>query len=120
VKDGATVLVEYDYLGVADVVGTTHDQPDVMWKMYTTSGTYPDLDRFNRVVSSRWTKDLATDKDFYRVDLTYDRNSNIPSAEGQVHSGFDVKYTMDDTDRLVDAEEGTLSGGSCCSPCWGD
>ncbi len=60
VKDGATVLVEYDYFGVADVVGTSHDQPDVMWKMYTKSPSYSDLDRFNRVVSSRWTKELAT------------------------------------------------------------
>jgi len=97
------------------VVGTTHDQPDVMWKMYTTSGTYPDLDRFNRVVSSRWTKDLATDKDFYRVDLAYDRNSNITSADEQVHAGFDVLYLMDDIDRLADAEEGTLSGGTISS-----
>jgi len=115
VKDGATVLAEYQYLGEAQVVGTVHDQPDLMWNMYTTSGNYPDLDRFNRVVSSRWTKDLATDKDLYRVDLAYDRSSNITSADERVHAGFDVKYAIDDIDRLADAEEGTLSGGSITS-----
>ncbi|MFO0984308.1 MAG: hypothetical protein U1E76_21725 [Planctomycetota bacterium] len=92
-KDGSTALVKYDYLGVGNVVGTTYDVPDAMWKMYTSStGDYPDLDRFNRVTTSKWTKDLATDKDFYKVALTYDRNSNPTVAVDQVHTpGFDVK-----------------------------
>ncbi|MFN0007039.1 MAG: RHS repeat-associated core domain-containing protein [Planctomycetota bacterium] len=115
IADGATVLARYWYNGVGQVVGQEYDQPDVMWRMYGSTGTYPDLDGFNRVVSSRWTKDLTTDVDFYDVDLTYDRNSNITSAEDNVHSGFDVLYTMDDTNRLTRAEEGTLSGGSISS-----
>jgi hypothetical protein len=39
-------------------------------------------------------------------------NSNITWVEDNVHSGFDVLYTMDDLDRLIDAEEGTRSGSS--------
>jgi len=116
VKDGANRLATYDYNGLDTVVGTTYEQPDVMWKMYgSTSGDYPDLDRFNRVTSSRWTKDLAADIDFFDTDITYDRNSNITSVTDNVHSGFDVIYTMDDLDRLERAEEGTISGGSITS-----
>ena len=118
IKDGSTTLVQYDYVGAGQVVGTTYDEPDVFSKQYTsTAGDYADLDRFNRVVTSKWTKDLASDVDFYKVGLTYDRNSNILTADedddhdhGQV--GFDVKYTMDNLNRLTVADEGTLSGGS--------
>jgi hypothetical protein len=95
IRLSSTTLVNYDN-GVGEVVGTTYDEPNVMWKMYTGSGSYPDMDRFNRVTSSRWTKDVSTGLDFYRVDLTYDRNSNITSAVDNVHTGFDVLYTMDD------------------------
>lgn len=46
IKDGATTLVKYDYLGADHVVGTTYDEPDVSWKQYSsTAGAYPDLDR---------------------------------------------------------------------------
>ncbi len=60
-------------------------------------------------------KDLTTDRTFYQVDLTYDRNSNITWAEDAIHTGFDVKYTLDDLNRLVMAEEGTESSGSIAS-----
>ena len=113
--ESETTLVAYDYNGVGELVGTTYDVPDVMWRMYGSSGSYPDLDRFNRVTSSRWTKDLATDVDFYDVDLEYDRNSNITSAVDNVHTGFDVIYTMDELNRLKQAEEGTKSGSSITS-----
>ena len=116
ILDEGTPVATYNYNGLDTVVGTTLDEPDVMSKLFgSTSGSFPDLDRFNRVVTSRWTKDLATDRDFYRVDLGYDRNSNIVSAEDGVHAGFDVLYTNDDLNRLVRAEEGTLSGGSITS-----
>ncbi len=111
VKVGTTVVAAYDYNGVGQVVGTDYPEPDVMWMQYgSTSGSYPDLDRFNRVTSSRWTRDLATDKDFYDLDITYDRNSNIELVEDNVHAGFDVDYAMDNLDRLRKAEEGTWSG----------
>jgi len=118
IKDGAVYLAEYMYNGVGQVVRTEYLEPEVMWDMTdvsTTLGPYPDLDRFNRVVKSKWTKDLSTDVDFYNVALTYDRNSNISSADDSVHAGFDVLYSMDDTSRLVRAEEGTLGGGSISS-----
>ena len=67
---GNVIQSTYEYNGVGHVVGTDLDPVDVMWHQYTTSGTYPDLDRFDRVTSSRWTKDLSTDRDFYDVDIT--------------------------------------------------
>jgi RHS repeat-associated protein len=116
VKDGTTAIANYDYNGLGQVVGTYLEEPDVMWRMYSaTAGDYPDLDIFNRVTKSRWTKDLATDVDFYSVTLTYDRNSNITSADDLVHAGMDVLYTNDDLNRLIRAQEGTLSGGSISS-----
>jgi RHS repeat-associated protein len=115
VKIGDTILSGYQYNGLDSVVGTLYDEPDVMWKLSGSTGTYPDLDRFNRVTSSRWTKDLATDKDFYDTDIAWDRNSNVTSVDEQVHAGFDVLYSNDELNRLKRAEEGTLSGGSISS-----
>ncbi len=116
VKVGTTVTAAYDYNGVGQVVGTDYPEPDVMAMQYgSTSGSYPDLDRFNRVTSSRRTKDLSTDKDFYDLDVAYDRNSNIELVEDNVHGGFDVDYVMDSLDRLRKAEEGTWNGSSITS-----
>jgi len=116
IVEGSTALVNYNYNGLDSAVGSYYYEPDVMSRQYgATSGSYIDLDRFNRVTTSKWTKDLATDVDFYNVALVYDRNSNISSAEDKVHTGFDVVYTNDSLNRLVRAEEGTLSSGSITS-----
>jgi hypothetical protein len=108
-----TPLVTYDYNGTGQVVKTYLEEPDAMWKLEgSSSGVFDDLDRFNRVTTSKWTKDLSTDRDFYHVNLTYDRNSNITSADDTVHTGFDVLYTNDSLNRLTEAQEGTLTAGS--------
>ncbi|NNF64227.1 MAG: RHS repeat-associated core domain-containing protein, partial [Acidimicrobiia bacterium] len=109
-------IADYDYNGVSELVGTDYPEIDVMWLRYgTTSGSYPDLDRFGRVTSSRWTKDLATDQDFYDVDITHDRNSDITLTENNVHDGFDVEYQIDNLNRLTNAEEGTWNGSTITS-----
>ena len=115
-KDGAARIVTYGYLGVGHVVQTYYDQPDVKWYLDEDgSGDYPDLDRFNRVTTSKWTTDLATDQNFYDIDITYDRNSGITLIEDNVHAGFDVSYTNDDINRLTSAQEGTWGGSSISS-----
>ena len=112
-KHGAVAVAEYQYNGLGQVVETEYAEPDVMWQKFgSSSGSYPDLDRFNRVTSSRWTKDLATDVDFYDLDITYDRKPNITLVEDNVHSTFDVEYSIDNIDRLTQAEEGTWGGSS--------
>ena len=100
-------IATYDYLGVGQIVGTDYPEPDVFSNLYTGSG-YVHMDRFNRVTTNLWTKDLfATDRDFYDVDISYDRDSNITLVEDNVHVGFDASYTLDNVNRLIDAQEGT-------------
>ncbi len=77
------------------------------------------LDRFNRVTSSRWASYKGSgERDFYRVDIAYDHDSNILSAADRIHKNasgdrnFDVLYSHDDLGRLTRAEEGELDSGS--------
>lgn len=112
VKHGSSVVALYSYLGSSRVVGIDLPVPDVYSQAYDGSGDYTKLDRFGRVTTNHWTRDLATDVDWYAVDLAFDENSNITSIEDTVFTGFDAIFTMDDLDRLRDADEGTLSGSS--------
>jgi hypothetical protein len=77
--------------------------------------SYPNVDRFNRVTSSKWTKDLATDKDYYNVTLTYDRDSNPTLAQDTLYASYDSQYSMDDLNRVVRAQSGTWGGSSFSS-----
>jgi len=119
IRDDAVRLASYWYLGAGRVVGTRYSEPSVMRHQWTAStgvtSTYPDLDRFGRIVRDRWTKDLATDIDFYSVDRVWDRAGNITLAEDNVHSGFDVSYSIDGLNRLTRSQEGTWNGSSIAS-----
>ncbi len=111
VKLSTTAVADYDYLGMGRVVGTTYPEINVFSKQYSsTPGAYPDLDQFNRMVVNDWTKDLATDRDLYQVDITYDYGSNIARIEDDIYPGRDVAYSIDNMNRLTAAEEGTWSG----------
>ena len=121
VVDGATTLAQYDYLGLGTVVRTKLNEISCMSRVYddSTPPVYVDLDQFNRITTSRWTKDLASDKDYYSTTLTYDRDSNITSAQDNVHgnyhssgNGWDTFYSMDGANRLTEAREGLLVGGT--------
>ncbi|MEW5748974.1 MAG: RHS repeat-associated core domain-containing protein [Candidatus Thermoplasmatota archaeon] len=116
VKDDTVTLATYTYLGSAMVVRTTYNEPGIFSTLYTSGyGTYGNLDRFNRVTTSSWTSDLATDRDFYDVDMSYDRNGNVTLVNDNTHAGKDVSYTMDDLDRLARAQQGTWGGSSISS-----
>ncbi|MCB9609471.1 MAG: hypothetical protein H6716_22960 [Polyangiaceae bacterium] len=111
-----TMTVVYYYNGTGQVVSTDYLGPDIKWEKFgATPGSFPDLDRFNRVTSSRWTAYHGAETDFYDIDITYNRNSNITLIEDSVHLGFDVSYTLDDVDRLTRAQEGTWGGSSISS-----
>jgi YD repeat-containing protein len=111
----SVAVAAYGYNGVAQVVGTDYPEIDVMWHQYGSSGTYPDLDRFDRVTTSKWTKDLGTDRDFFDTDVTYDRNSNPTVLNDSVHAGVDMALTYDNRNRLTNAEEGTWNGSAITS-----
>ncbi|MGD9689499.1 MAG: RHS repeat-associated core domain-containing protein [Phycisphaerales bacterium] len=73
------------------------------------------LDNFGRVTRSQWKKLLGSPVTLYDVTLTYDRNGNITSVDDAVTgsgAGWDAKYAMDNLNRLLDADEGTLTAGS--------
>jgi len=108
----STSIVEYEYVGVGQVVGRDYLTVDVKQEYFGGSG-YDSLDRFNRVTNDIWVKDLATDRAIYDVDITYDRNSNITLLDDNVHSvAFDAEFTMDGLDRLTKATEGDLDGNT--------
>jgi hypothetical protein len=108
-------IAQYDYLGTSTLVRTRLNAIACFSRVYDGTNAIVDLDRFNRITTNRWTKDLSTDRDLYQTVITYDCNSNITSIEDNVHTGLDVKYTMDGVNRLIQAEEGTLSSGSITS-----
>jgi hypothetical protein len=112
---GSVTIAQYDYLGTSALVRTRLNAIACFSRVYDGSNAIVDLDRFNRITTHRWTKDLATDQDLYQTVLSYDRASNITSIEDNVHTGFDAKYSLDGLQRLTQTEEGTLSSGSITS-----
>lgn len=120
VKTVSTTLdvATYAYNGLASLVGIDYPEPsnDIFMRYYGSG--YPSLDRFNRVVSEQWTKDLSTDLDFYDVDYDYDENSNVLTRIDRIHvdtsskQRFAVEYTYDNLDRLTLAEEGNWTGSA--------
>ena len=81
-KNSATVLVDYSYLGLQQVViGNYSGQPGVELTYYTSGGSgdagdqYTGLDRFGRIIDQRWRK-TSDNTDRERVKYGYDRASN--------------------------------------------
>jgi len=112
-----TDLAVYRYNGMGHLVSTYIAEPDIYSSLYGASGsTFSNLDRFDRVIGSKWTKDLSSDVDFFSVSVDYDRNSNVTQQDDLIYGGLDAKYTNDGLNRLTRAHEGTLSSGSITSP----
>ena len=108
-----TPLATYTYLGAGHVVKTYLEEPDAYSSVVNSGGTvYDGLDRFNRPIKSRWTKDLSTDVDFFSVNVGWDRASNVQHQDDQVQVGHDTLYANDARNRLTDADEGTITIGT--------
>ncbi|XVJ60748.1 MAG: hypothetical protein HEQ23_15715 [Tepidisphaera sp.] len=104
-------LANYDYFGSGTLVGTELPQPAAESMLYGAgTANYDRLDLFNRVIESRWTR--TNGSQIYYVKLGYDRDSNIVTAEDEILPGYDAKYDMDGLNRLIVADEGTLSSGT--------
>ena len=108
-----TNLAVYDYNGAGSVVRTTLPVPEVYSSLFGASGTsFAGLDRFDRPVASKWTKDLSTDVDFFSVAVGWDEASNVTHQDDLVLGGHDALYANDDLNRLTDADEGDLASGA--------
>ncbi|MGD9689500.1 MAG: RHS repeat-associated core domain-containing protein [Phycisphaerales bacterium] len=120
----STSVAEYQYQGAGMLV-TTHlhtQTANTSYRLHsgTSGGGFSGyLDNFGRVTRSQWKKLLGSPVTLYDVTLTYDRDGNITSADDAATAGngdgWDAKYAMDNLNRLLDADEGTLSTGSITS-----
>lgn len=114
-KDGATTLESYDYLGLGTVVKRGHAQSGVDLTYIKASGEsngdagdqYTGLDRFGRVVDHRW-RTSSVEKDRYQYG--YDRNGNRLYRDNLVNTAFGELYAYDNLNQLTSFDRGTLNG----------
>ena len=91
VKDGATALAQYSYLGGSAFVITDYTEPDIKWTLADLAGAndpdtgdiYSGFDRFGRVKDNRW-YNYGTSSDTDRIQYGYDRNGNRTYRENTV------------------------------------
>ena len=121
IKDSGTSLGEYSYLGLSSVVKVDYMTPSIRYQLYDpslASNIYTGLDRFGRVVNSRWyNHSSSTDTD--RIKYGYGRASNRVWREDTVAASgskyfdelyfYDGLYRLEDMQRDRDARKGTLS-----------
>jgi RHS repeat-associated protein len=120
VKDGATALAQYSYLGGSAFVITDYTEPDINWTLADLAGSndpdtgdiYSGFDRFGRVKDNRW-YNYGTSSDTDRIKYGYDRNGNRTYRENTVATAnsakFDELYQKDLLDRLKHMDRGQLS-----------
>ncbi|MFO0836553.1 MAG: RHS repeat-associated core domain-containing protein [Phycisphaerales bacterium] len=129
VKAGATTVAVYKYLGAGQLVSQQLAEAGVTSARYG-SGTanYDRLDRFNRIVKDRWTKDGGSGGDLYSTDITFDESGNITRQVDNLQRNygggsnpgvFDASYTIDSRNRLTRTQEGHWNGSSI-STLWRD
>ncbi|HDZ20626.1 MAG TPA: hypothetical protein ENH78_04935, partial [Phycisphaerae bacterium] len=122
-SNGSTVHAQYAYLGAGAIVNVTYPGVTVSTNPLeltygTASGNYDHLDRFGRVEDQLWQISTAnTHKD--RFEYTYDVRSNRLTRDVMAIDGagddvddHDSRFTYDDLNRLIRAEQGTLEAGS--------
>ncbi len=108
IKDGTAVLASYKYLGLEVFTQVDYEDIDVRLKLWGASNTYPGLDRFNRVIETKW-HDYGASSNLVDLAYTYNRNSIRLTQKNSVGTGFDHLFAYDGLERLLDAERGTLN-----------
>ena len=116
-----TTLGEYQHNGDGRLVQTDLQEVDIRNSLHgnDSDGVYEQLDRFGRVSNQPWSRYASPSQLMDRFYYTYDRVGNrltkdIPTS---VYSGNDQdqKFVYDELNRLVQFEEGTLSGTTISS-----
>ena len=112
-NDGTTHLVDYSYLGRNTFVKTDYPEPDLRYDLAMGAGDdpYDGLDRFGRIVDSRW-YDYGSSADVDRIKYGYDRAGNRTFREQTCdpNSNHDEVYGHDGVNRLTDFDRGTING----------
>jgi RHS repeat-associated protein len=110
--DGSTHLVDYSYLGRNAFVKTDYAEPDLRYDLAMGTGDdpYDGLDRFGRVVDSRW-YDYGSSADVDRIKYGYDRAGNRTYREQTCDSNsyHDEVYGYDDINRLTEFDRGVIN-----------
>src|SRR5262249_2431953 len=117
-KDGATTLEGYAYLGLSTVVTRSHPQPGIDLTYVKRTGEangdagdqYTGLDRFGRVVDQRWLNS-ATGTAVDRYQYGYDRDGNVLWRDNLVNPAFGELYSYDGLNQLTSFQRGTLNAG---------
>jgi RHS repeat-associated protein len=120
IEEGSTMLAEYSYLGLNQMVITDYSgQPGVELTYYTSGGSgdagdqYTGLDRFGRVVDQRWEK---SGTDLERVKYGYSEASNRVWRQNTVAEGLsanqDEYYTYDGLYQISTLQRGTLNSNN--------
>jgi len=112
----SVTLASYDFMGSGAVAETTlHTASNVVSNADPNAdNSYARWDRFGRVTDDVWTRDNAVnpDRDVYNVQLAYDRASNITGLYDQRRPRYSWALTVDDLNRLTDADQGLWGGSS--------
>lgn len=112
----STEVVNYDYLGLGQVVIQKYPEPstDIEYTLdHGTANAYSGMDRFGRIVDLQW---LQGSTELVHLKYGYDFASNRTYRRDEVarsHSaGFDQLYGYDGLNRLTAMEQGTLNSGN--------
>ncbi|MBN8628628.1 MAG: hypothetical protein J0M17_24410 [Planctomycetes bacterium] len=115
-KDGATVLAQYDYLGAGGFVRCDLLQPQIRWNLSPSGNAFSGLDSLDRTVDCLWQKYAPSASTPVQVGYTYDRASNRTSRDVAGTTGNDELYRYDALNRLTDLDRGNLASGKIMAP----
>ncbi|WP_245764674.1 RHS repeat-associated core domain-containing protein [Planctomicrobium piriforme] len=113
-------LVNYSYLGLGTCVQAEMPEPDLLYTLASLDGSddpdthdiYTGLDRFGRIKDLRWWNTDA-ETDLSQVKYGYDRASNRIWRRNPLapDNDQDWLYSYDGSQRLKEAQRGTLNSG---------
>jgi hypothetical protein len=114
-KDGATTLAGYTYLGSGTVVRLGYPQPQVRLDLWGGGSGYAGMDDFGRNKDQRWVN-YNTSTDLDRFQYAYDRNSSrlyeqnaLSASRSELYHANGASGGYDSLDRLAEFRRGTLS-----------
>ncbi|MBN8628625.1 MAG: hypothetical protein J0M17_24395, partial [Planctomycetes bacterium] len=115
-KDGATVLAQYDYLGAASIARCDLTQPQIRWNLSPSGNSFSGLDSLDRTVDCLWQKYAPSANTPVQIGYTYDRASNRTSRDVAGTTGNDERYRYDGLNRLTDLDRGDLAAAKITAP----